>query len=213
MKNIILTCCLSLITVSVYAQATEGTVRLQKTEQPAATIELPYSSDIVKEALNDYLSKKGKSKGTDLKGFTTFRNTQSVVSGNDNADLYFKIEQKSRQDRGFTIVSLLLTKPSDEKGTTTELNYLNMEQAKAYLNGLTPAIEDYNLELMIKEQNQVVIKSESTYKTQFNNGAELEQKRTELETRILENKTEQEKYQADVNTQKQKLTDLVNRRK
>jgi hypothetical protein len=88
-----------------------------------------------------------------------------------------------------------------------------MEQAKAYLNGLTPAIEAYNLELMIKEQNQVVIKSEATYKTQFNNGAELEQKRTELETRILENKTEQEKHQADVNTQKKKLTDLVNRRK
>lgn len=213
MKNTILVCCLSFITVSVYAQATEGTVRRQRTEQPAAIIELPYSSDIVKEALNDYLSKKGKSKGTDLKGFTTFRNTQSLTSGNDNADLYFKIEQKSRQDRGFTIVSLLLTKPTDEKGAATELNYLNMEQAKAYLNGLTPAIEAYNLELMIKEQNQVVIKSESTYKTQFNSGTELEQKRTELETRILENKTEQEKHLADVNTQKQKLTDLVNRRK
>lgn len=213
MKYILLICCLSFSTISAYAQATEGIVRLQRTEQPAAIIELPYSSDIVKEALNDYLSKKGKSKGTDLKGFRTFRNTQSSTSGNDNADLYFKIEQKSRQDKGFTIVSLLLTKPKDDKTAASELNYLNMGQAKAYLNGLSHAIEAYNLELMIKEQNLIVIKSESTYKTQFNNGADLEQKRTELETRIQENKTEQEKYLTDVNTQKQKLTDLVNRRK
>lgn len=213
MKTILLAVCLICITNNLYAQAQSGTVRSKRSDQPAAVIELPYNPDVVKGAMNDYLSKKGKSKSTDLKGFTTFRNTQALTTADDNADLYFKMERKSRQEKEVTVLSLLLTEPEVTEVSGKEVKYLNMEQAKSYLNGLVPAIEAYNLELKIKDQNQSVIKSESLYKTQLDNGKDLEEKRLDLEIKMRENKTEQERQLTDVNTQKQKLAELVNQRK
>ena len=213
MKTILLALCLICITNSLYAQAQAGTVRSNRSDQAAAVIELPYHPDIVKDAMNDFLSKKGKSKSTDLKGFTTFRNTQTLTAAADNADLYFKIERKSRQEKDISVVSLLLTEPDVNVPQGKGLRYLNMEQAKTYLNDLVPAIEAYNLEVRIKEQNQSVIKSESLYKTQLDNGKDLEEKRVSLENKMQENKADQEKHLTDVNAQKQKLTDLVNQRK
>ena len=99
MKKICLSFSLFLFAGIVYGQATEGTVQYQKNEQPAAVIELPYSPDVVKDAMSDYLSKKGRSKGNDIKGFTTYRNTQALQSDSANADLYFKVERKSRQEK------------------------------------------------------------------------------------------------------------------
>src|ERR1043165_4396212 len=97
-----------LTTLLVYGQAKEGTVKYQDAQQPAAVIELPYPADVVNAAMKDYLSKKGKSRSTDIKGFITFRNTQPLQNDSVNADLYFKIEKKSRKEKEATVVSLLL---------------------------------------------------------------------------------------------------------
>jgi len=110
--------------------------------------------------MNDYLSKKGKSKGNDIRGFTTYRNTQPLQNDTANADLYLKVEHKSEQDKGSSTISLLLTAPKDDQVTQVSMHYLNMDQAETFLNDLVPAIEAYNLELRIKEQNETVIKSE-----------------------------------------------------
>ena len=58
----------------IYAQpqATEGSAEYQKTQQPAAIIELPYAENVVEKAIAEYMAKKG-SKGSDSKGFKTFR--------------------------------------------------------------------------------------------------------------------------------------------
>lgn len=213
MKKTFLALCLTIVSHNLFAQAQSGTVRVGRAEQPAATIELPYSPEVVKDALNDYLSKKGKSKSTDIKGFTMFRNTQSLTTASDNADLYFRIDRKSRQEKETSYVFLLLTRPEADVAAGKEKHYLNMEQAKTYLNELAPAIEAYNLELNIKEQNKTVIKAESLYKTQLDNGADLEKRRTDLEARISDNKAEQQKLLGDVDAQKQKLTTLINQRK
>jgi hypothetical protein len=219
MKRTLLSFCLLLIACIIYGQAQEGTVEYQKSQQPAAVIELSYAPDIVTAAMNDYLSKKGKSKGNDIKGFTTFRNTQPTVNDNANADLYFKMERKSRQEKQVTIVSLLLTVPKEGPATET-VHHLNMDQAKAYLNDLVPAIEAYNLELEIKNQNEAVAKSESKYKNLGNDGEDLEKRKLSIEKNvqenkqnIQENKNAQQNQLAEVEAQKQKLAELVNRRK
>src|SRR5687767_15425279 len=113
MKRILLLLCMLFITVLVVGQAKDGTVKFQRTQQPAAIIELPYAPDMVRAAMNDYLSKKGKTKGNDLKGFTTFRNTQLVQNDLANADLYFRVERKTNQENNNSTVSLLLTAPKE----------------------------------------------------------------------------------------------------
>jgi len=213
MKRAILLFSLMLSVTHLFAQAQEGTVRYKRSEQPAAVIELPYTADIIVDAMNEYLSKKGKSKATDLKGFKTFRNTETPGVKSDNADLYFKIERKSRQDKEISFVSLLLTQPNDEEDASKNLNYLNMEQAKTYLNELAPAIEAYNLELLIKDQNESLIKAESKHKSQREEGEDLNRKKIELDSKIAENNAQQQSHLAEVEAQKQRLSVLVGQRK
>lgn len=211
MKKISLSLTLLVFTTIVHAQASEGTVAYQKSQQPAAVIELPYSPDVVNAAMKDYLSKKGRSKGNDLKGFTTYRNTHLRPNDSANADLYFKVDRKSRQEKETSVISLLLTLPKE--GTTGNVHYLNMEQAKGYLNELAPAIEAYSLELLIKDQNEKVIKAESKYKDLSDETIDLEKKRMGIEKKLLENNYETKTQVTEVETQRQKLSSLVSQRK
>lgn len=213
MKRISMSICMLFLSVLLFAQASEGSVEAEKKQQPAAVIELPYAPDMVRAAMNDYLSKKGKSRGADLKGFTTFRNTQLLPADSANADLFFKVERKSRQEKEITVVSLLITTPDAGTPTGDSLHYLSMEQGILYLNELQPAIEAYNLESVIKDQNESLIKAEARLKSLVNEGAELEGKKTGLEQKIRNNKADQQKQMQEIEAQKQKLGVRVSQRK
>lgn len=212
MKKVIGFSSLVLLSLFSYGQSQEGTVEYQKKLQPAVVIELPYSPSVVNAAMNDYLSKKGKSKGSDIKGFTTYRNTQVLQSDSSNADLYFKTERKSRKEKEVTVVSLLLM-PADTQINTANLHYLSVEDGKNFLNDLAMAIDAYNLELTIKGQNDAVIKSEAKYKSLANEGDDLEKKKTAIEKKIADNKNDQQQQLKEVDNQKQKLAQWVSQRK
>jgi len=213
MKRTLLLLCMLFTAVLIVGQAKDGTVKFQRMQQPAAIIELPYSPDIVRAAMNDYLSKKGKTKGNDLKGFTTFRNTQLVQNDLANADLYFRVERKNNQENNNSTVSLLLTAPKEGNANVDNMHYLNMDQAKTFLNDLAPAIEAYNLEQQIKDQNDAVIKAESKYKRLTDDGTDLEKNRVSLEKKQQDNKQDQQTQITEIDNQKQKLAVLVGQRK
>jgi hypothetical protein len=138
---------------------------------------------------------------------------QASSTAGGNADLYFKVERKSRQEKGSTLVSLLLTAPKEGDVAGAGLHYLNMEEAKAYLNDLVPAIEAYNLEQAIRQQNGAVIKAEARFKSLTSDGADLEQKKAAIEKRITENKMALQSQEAEVSLQKQKLSGMVGQRR
>jgi hypothetical protein len=213
MKSIISAAFLLLLATSCLAQAVDGSVKVARNLQPAAVIQLPYASEVVSDALADYLSKKGRSKGTDIKGFTTYRNTNASSTGSANADLFFKVERKSRQEKGSTLVSLLLTAPKEGDAAGDSQHYMNMEEAKAYLNELVPAFEAYNLEKTIRDQNAAVIKAESRFSSLTHDGTDLGQKKIAIEKRITENNMALQSQEAEVALQKQKLAALVSQRK
>jgi hypothetical protein len=212
MKRILLVVFIVSISMLSNAQAYEGRVEYQKKMQPAAVIELPYSPSVVNAAMKDYLSKKGKSRKDDVKGFSTFRNTEPVPGDSVNADLYFKTERKSRKEKEVTMVSLLVV-PTDVQTNTSNLHYLGMNDAKNYLNELALAIDAYNLEITIKDQNDVVIKAETKFKSLTSEGADLENKRTAIEKKIADNRNDQEKQLKEIENQKQKLTQWISQRK
>jgi hypothetical protein len=213
MKKVFSAACLLLISYVCFCQAQPGTVTVQKDILPAAVLQLPYPPALVSDALESYLSKKGRSKGTDLNGFTTFRNTQPSTSAAGNADMFFKIERKSRQEKSITIVSLLLTTPTEGDAQSTALQYMNMNEARVYLDNLVPAIVAYQLEEQIKDQNAQVSKAESRYRSLKSDETDMERKRTKLEKDIAENKLQISAQDAEVNLQKQTLATLVSQRK
>lgn len=211
-KKTILFFSILLISVFSYGQAQEGTVEYLKKMQPAAVIELPYAPSVVDAAMNDYLSKKGKSRSNDVKGFSTFRNTQPVQADTVNADLYFKTERKSRKEKEVTVISLLVM-PTEAQTNTANLHFLDMDAAKNYLNDLATAIDAYNLELTIKDQNDAVIKAEAKYKSLVNDGEDMEKKRTAIDKKIADNKNDQMHQLQEIENQKQKLSQSVSQRK
>jgi hypothetical protein len=201
-----------LIASQGYSQAVEGTVEYQKKDEPAAVIEWPYAPSIVNQAMDEYLLKKGKSKGNSVKGFTIFRNTMPMTNDSSNADLYFKTERKSRKEKEITVVSLLVT-PIETQFSSNKLHYLTMQEAKTYLDDLVAAIDSYNLELLIKDQNDAVIKAESKYKTLMEESGDLENKRSAIDKRISDNKNDQAQQLKEIDEQKQKLAQWVNQRR
>jgi hypothetical protein len=212
MKKTILFFSILLVSLLCYGQAQEGTVEYQKRLQPAAVIELPYPPSVVDAAMNDYLSKKGKSRKDNVKGFSTFRNTDPVQSDSINADLYFKTERKSRKEKEVTVISLLVM-PAEEQNNTSNLHYLKMDDAKNYLNELASSISAYNLEQTIKDQNDAVIKAETKYKNLVSDGNDLENKRAAIEKKIADNKNDQQQQLKEIENQKQKLSQWVGQRK
>jgi len=212
MKKAILFCFVLLCSFAGFSQAVEGAVEYQKKQQPAAVIELPYPTSVVNAAMKDFLSKKGKSKGNDIKGFTTYRNTQPLLTDSANADLYFKTERKSKNEKEITVVSLLLS-PVDIFSNTGNLHYLTMDDARTYLNELALTIGSYDVERSIKEQNDAVIKGESKYNSLLVASADLEKKRTELDKKIIDNKAEIQAQLKEVENQKQNLAQRVGQRK
>lgn len=200
------------IAALTYGQSVEGTVEYQKKQVPAAVIELPYPPSVVDAAMDDFLSKKGKSRSNDIKGFTTYRNTQPLLNDSTNADLYFKTERKSRKEKEVTVVSLLLMS-NETRNDTSNLHYMNMEEAKSYLNDLASAIGSYNLEQNIKDQNDAVIKAENKYKSLVKEGEDLENKRKAIDKKIADNKNDQQAQLKEIENQKRELANRVGQRK
>jgi hypothetical protein len=151
MKKMSLFVSILLISVCGFGQAQEGAVMGDKKFQAAAVIELPYPLWVENAAMADYLSKKGKSRGSDVNGFATFKNSKPVKSDSLNGNLCFKTERKNNKEKDVTVVSLLVI-PEERQTNVDNLHYLNMDDAKEYLNGMASAIKAYHLALTIKDQ-------------------------------------------------------------
>lgn len=213
MKKILLSLSIILISLISFAQAIDGAVAYKTTLQPAAVIELSFPPDVVTAAMNNFLSKKGKAKKSDHKGFTLYRNSQPMTSDSSNADLYFKVERKSRKQKEVSVISLLLTVPTESTTLDSNARHLNMEEAKTFLNDLAIEIEAYNLELMIKEQAESLSKAEAKSKNLVDDGIDLGKKREALDKKMEENKLAQQAQVNEISSQKQKLATLVSQRK
>ena len=212
MKKIMLLSPLLFAASFLFAQASEGLVTYQKTQQPAAVIVLPYSTELIHVVMNDYLSKKG-SKATDIKGFKTFRNTRVMENDSINADLYFKVEAANTKESVQSTVYLMVGTPNEEIANRNPGAQFNMQQAKTFLNNLIPVMDAYKLEILIRDQNELVIREEKKSKSIMDDGLDLTKKKSDIDRRLEGNKLDQEKQNAEVEKQKQALASLITQRK
>jgi len=206
---------LALATTAVlYAQpqATEGTIEFQKTQQPAAVIELPYTEKIVEKAIADYMSRKG-SKGSDSKGFTTFRSYKLRDSNENNSDLYFKIDRKSRKEKELTIVSVIVGKSGEDIKTRVAPDNSGIDGAKDLLNDMVAAIDAYNLEVQIQDQDDAVKKAQKKFDGLADDQKDYEKKIKNLQDKLEQNKKDQERQTDEIKKQRDALETLRGKRK
>ena len=192
--------------------ATEGSVEFQKTQQPAAIIELPYPENVVEKGIASYMERKG-SKGSDSKGFKTFRGYKLRDSQDFSSDLYFKIDRKSRKEKDITTVSLVVGRSGEDIKTRTVPDNSMLDGARDLLNDMVPDIEAYNLEVEIQDQDDVLKKAQKKFDGLVDDQKDYEKKIKNYQDKLEQNKRDQAKQDEEVRRQRDLMETLRAKRK
>jgi hypothetical protein len=211
MKRILLTTGIAvLFSLPVFSQAYESSIDYDKKKQPAVTIDYPYSQEAVENAIVQKIEKMGHKSKTEKglfnkdKGFIVFKDAYITDISADRMDYIVKVERKSRKEKDETTLYLILAKNGENAWTTLDAE--GVRKAKAFLNGLQPEIEDANLELQIKDQEDNVTKSEKKFKDMTDEKASLEKKLKKLGEDI-------EKQQKDIENGRISLDGMKSKRR
>ncbi len=214
MKSFILSSLLALMPfVSAFSQADpiEGTVNYQKGEKRAAIIELPYSPEIVEGALRDNLAKGGV-KAEKLKGMQVFKNARLTPTDGEAADLYFKVERKSRKEENVSVVYLIMGRPNENVGLRPGDDAYRIQDAKSFLGSLKPKAESHKLERDISKEDDNIKKSERKLKDLQDEQKSLEKRILELQDKLAQRIKDQENTTAEIGRQKESRDSMIGRR-
>ncbi len=193
------------------AQSRTEPVEFQKIPRQAIVMEYPFSVNITQAAIEDKFTKLGY-KGKETKGFLVYKGVRMAELGNDMHDLYFMVDKKSRKDKDNSKVTLLISKGLEQFVSDT-LHFEIFNNGKNYLTNFGPVIVAHDLEIQIKEQQEVVQKNEKKSGSLMEDGVSLQKEKAKLEKKISDNEQDQVKQKAEVETQKQILTTLISKRK
>lgn len=196
--------------LSSFAQAYEGTVQFDKKKQNAILIDYSYPAKAVENAFIGRMEKLGyrpkEEKGilNRDKGFLVFKNAYVTDISTDRMNYAIKVERKSRKESDESILYLILQK--DGEDAMAKIDAYDMGKAKQYLNSMLPDIEAAQLELMIKDQEDVVAKAEKKLK-------DLQEEKRTLEKKLADNEKGQDDTIKDIEAQKNSLENLRSKRR
>ncbi len=193
------------------AYSTEGRVEYQKGYKTAAVVELPYKPEVVETAVKDYMLKRGV-KEQKNRGFQVFKAARLSPTDGEVADLYFKVERKSRKDANISNVYLVVGRPNENVGLRTAEDRYRLEDGRTFLNEMAPSVGAFDLEVSIKEQDQIVEKAEKKLKSLEDNEKNLEKKIRDLQEKLTENRRDQESQRAELSKQRS-ATDAMRARR
>jgi hypothetical protein len=181
--------CLSILIASAQPQAYQTKIDYQKTLQAAAAIDLPYSTDVTESAVRDYMASKGL-KGTGIKGFTVYRDVRLSDTATGLNDIYAKIDRRNG-DKNASTITLFAVNPAEDPASRSAEAVMPMDQAKAWLNSMVPAVEAHDLEARIGGQQDLAKRSQKKYSNLHDDQADLEKKIQDAKSDLVQNKKEQ----------------------
>ena len=192
--------------------AGEGKMEYKKGEKVAAVIELPYSPEIVEDAIKDYQSLRS-AKHDKSKGFQIFRGVRLNEYDEELNDLYFKVERKSRKEKDLATVYLIIGQPGEDIALRTLEKRHKVESGINFLNQMVPSIQSYNLNVDIGNQEENVKKAEKKLKNLEEDQADMEKKIKNLEDKLEENRKNQQKQAEEIMKQKTEYEALKARKR
>ncbi|HKB43851.1 MAG TPA: hypothetical protein VKC90_05665 [Chitinophagaceae bacterium] len=213
MKNFIFTIsAIALLMATGFAQAYEGSIEYGKQKQQAFIIEYSYSPEAVENAIIQkmermgYKGKEQKGMFNKDKGFIIFKSAYITDISDKSMDYIIKVEQKSRKEKDASILYLVINK--DNENAMKSFDAYDVNRAKGFLNNLLPDVEAANLELQIKDQEEIVAKAEKKLKNLQSDREDMEKKIKKLQDDIKDNLKDQENTQKDIENQVQALEAL-----
>jgi hypothetical protein len=206
-----------LFSVAAFSQAYEGNVEYNKKKQQAIQIDYSYSQEAVENAIVQKIEKMGykakaeKGMFNKDKGFIVFKNAFVTDISDNSMDYIIKVDRKSRKEKDETTLYLIMNK--GDVNALTEMDAMAVGKAKSFLNNLLPEIEEADLELQIKAQDETVGKAEKKYKNLQDDQQSLEKKIKGLQADLEKNIKDQENQQKEIENQKTALELLRGKRK
>jgi hypothetical protein len=195
----------------VFSQSGETKIEYQKSDKIAATIEMPYTAEVVEDAIKEFMGKKG-GKSDHVKSFDVYRNARLEENDAEIVDVHFKVDRKVVKERETCVVYMLIGRPGENVGVRTADDRFKVKEAKELLNTMAPYIDAYNLEVQIKKQEEVVKKSEKRLLNLKDDQYDLEKRLKALQDKLTSNKNDQTVQTEDLNRQKDTLTTIQNKK-
>ncbi|NOT91451.1 hypothetical protein [Ferruginibacter sp.] len=193
------------------AQSRTETVAYQKINRQAVVNEIPFPEKTVRDAIENKMEQMGY-KGKDVKGFTVYKGVRLADLGSDSYDLYFSADRKSRKEKEYSTLTLVIAKGFDSFVADSTDSRL-MSNAKNYLDTIKVMIGAYDLEQQIIAQEDAIKKADKKYTNLIEDGQDLEKKRKNIENDIAENIKNQANQKAETEKQRQILETLRAKRK
>lgn len=179
----------------LHAQSYMGTATYQKTQQVAAIVQLPCPRSIVEDGLNDYMARKG-GKGSSIKGFTVYRSIRMTDTDTALSDLYFMTDAKSRQEKDITLLTLMPAGKNQDVMARPSGDTSLMPSARTFLDSLAPVLEAYYIQVQAGNQEDQLQKARKKMNGLISDQADLEKRIRKLEANLDENKKDQAKQAA-----------------
>jgi len=211
MKRFLLFICITFqVSAPAFSQAYESSITYNKKKQKTITIDYAYPQEAVQNAIVQKIEKLGNAGKEEKglfnkdKGFIIFKDALVTDISDERMDYILKIERKSRRDKDETTLYLVLNKGGED--AITSMSAYDVGRAKMFLNNLLPEIEEANLELQIKAQDDAVVKSEKKFK-------DLQDEKADLEKKLKKNAEDIENQQKQIENQRQTLEGLKGKRR
>lgn len=192
------------------AQSYETNITYDKKKQKAIAIDYGYSQEAVQNAISNRIQKAGhnakEQKGlfNKDKGFIVIKNAFVQEISDERLDYILKVDRKSRKDKDESTLYLVVNRNGED--VINVMSAEDIRKVKSFMNDLAPDIEEADLELQIKAQDDIVLKAEKKFK-------ELQDEKSSLEKKLQKNKEELESQEKHIESQRSSLDLLKGKRK
>ncbi len=186
-------------------------VQFNKKDVPGVIVEVPFVESTVREAIDKNFEKLGY-KSRKQKDYLVYNGVNMPEFGNELYDIYVLVERKSRQEKEISNVTFLMSKGFENFVDDREENRL-LDKTKTYMNELRTLAADYDLELQIAAQEEVLRKVAKKLDNYVEDSVSLVKKKRRIEDDIVQNNSNISSQKIDSYRQKQILDMLMSKRK
>jgi len=192
------------LSVAVFAQPRTTFIEYQKASKQGVALDMPYTVEISEKTVEDKMKNLGFKSKTSA-GYKVYKAVKIAELGTETYDLFFKVDKKSKKDKTNATITMLVSK-GNENFVTEADDITLISNAKSFLGTFINAASSYDLDLQIKEQEDLVKKTEKQSFKLTDDADDLQKKKRNLEKDIEVNikdqgiqKTEIEKQQIILN--------------
>ena len=200
----------------ISAQSSPTIVKYNKMSKPALMIMLPYTEEIAEGAIVQKLKEIGynpESKGSlfwkknTIDGYYIFKGVALRDLNGQVVDLYFKVDRKSRKESSQSYIYMMVSK-GDEQFISSETDTAIYSSSTNFLNRFAEYGASYKLDVDIQNQDEAMQAAQKKYTRLRDDEADYTKKIADLESKLKNNREQQDTQVKVIEAEKKKLEDL-----